>query len=220
MKKMKKMKKIIFLIAITIFCNYGINNFVQAEEQESEKIPVIEAQIEFEWINMEQVKRDEKINQYREIIFANESTERIKRKEFRNTYKDFLKDKEFKTHYRLITNDVKDTKEYNMAGFFSTFRGERILYMYGLQPKNDLRHAYYYNALGRLSYVDDMSENYPNYPYYSKQYRSNGKLAGVIYFESKDIQYTYAPDSKFKGVWYKDTMYDSKGKKLLTRTNW
>ena len=44
-------------------------------------------------------------------------------------------------------------------------------------------------------------------------------MSVVIYFESKDLQYTYAPDSNFKGVWYKDSMYDSKGKKILTRVD-
>ena len=196
----------------------------QTEQADStiteENTPVIEAKIEFEWVNMDQVKRDEKIEYYRNIVFNDETSKRIPKKEFRDMYKDFLKDSLFRTHYRLISNGAQETKEYNTAGFFRTFRGEPLLYAYALQPKDDLRHAYYYNAFGTLAYVDDMSENYPNYPYYSKQYRANGKLAGVIYFESKHLQYTYAPDSNFKGVWYKDSMYDSKGKKILTRTNW
>ena len=68
--------------------------------------------------------------------------------------------------------------------------------------------------------MDEMSENYPNFPYYSKQYRINGHLVGAIYFTDKDTQYTYEPDGKFKGVWYMDKMFDSKAKLIMTRTNW
>ena len=107
-----------------------------------------------------------------------------------------------------------------MAGFFKKFGGDNVLYSYALQPKEDMKHAYYYSALGHLAYVDNISDNYPNFPYYSKQYRANGKLAGAIYFESRDMQYTYDPKGKFKGVWYKEKMYDINGKEILSRTNW
>lgn len=92
--------------------------------------------------------------------------------------------------------------------------------MYAIKYNNTPEHVYYYNGLGTLRYVDEMSDNYPNYPYFSKQYRSNGKLAGAIYFVSKDLQYVYKPNGNFKGVWYRDKMFDSEAKLILTRTNW
>ena len=131
-----------------------------------------------------------------------------------------MKDENYRAHYRQISAGRKETAEENMSGFFTKFRGQEILYSYAIQPKKDLRHVYYYSAKGNLAYVDDISENYPNFPYHSKQYRSNGKLAGVIYFETRNIQYMYAPNGKFKGIWFKDKMYDANGKELMTRTNW
>lgn len=93
------------------------------------------------------------------------------------------------------------------------------MYMYGVQYKNDIYTTYYYDLMGNLRYIDKMSENYPNYPYYSHQYRINGELAGSIYFTSYDTQYVFK-NEKFKGVWFKDTMFDSKAKKIMTRTNY
>ena len=79
---------------------------------------------------------------------------------------------------------------------------------------------FYYDPYGRLRYVDVISENYPNFPYNSKQYKSNGKLVSAIYFTSKDMQYMYEPDGEFKGLWYKEKMYDRHGKQTVIRTNW
>ena len=86
--------------------------------------------------------------------------------------------------------------------------------------KKDLKTVYYYDALGNLRYVDKFSENYPNFPYMSKQYRVNGTLVSAIYFMDEDLQYMYNSDESFKGVWYKDKMYNIDGKQTLTRTNW
>lgn len=92
--------------------------------------------------------------------------------------------------------------------------------MYAIQYKNKPRTAYYYSGFGKLRYVDEISDNYPNFPYYSKQYRADGTLAGAIYFTSRDMQYIYEPDGKFKGVWFKEKMFDINAKQILTRTNW
>ena len=83
-----------------------------------------------------------------------------------------------------------------------------------------MKNAFYYDAFGRLRFVDVMEGNYPDFPYWSKQYTSNGKMISAIYFVSKDIQYMYEPDGEFQGVWYKDKMFNINAKQVLTRTNW
>ena len=72
----------------------------------------------------------------------------------------------------------------------------------------------------KVQYVDDISDNYPNYPYNSKQYRKNGELVSAIYFTSPDTQYMYKPNKEFKGLWYKEKMFDANGKQTVERTNW
>ena len=219
------MKKIGFTLTILAFlaCYSAViaqEEISTPETGNSETVTLLTGGIDFDWVNMEQIKRDEMIEHYRAEIFDNNEISKFNKKEFRSEYKNFLKDTNRMTHYRLAYNDVKETKDANLSSFFKKFKDQQILYMYAIQYKNNLNHAFYYDVLGRLQYVDYMSENYPNFPYYSVQYRSNGTIAGTIYFVSKDIQYTYNSDGVFKYLWYKSKMYDRKGKEIMTRTNW
>lgn len=204
------MKKFLTVLAIVLlgFCNSSF-----AEEQTT----TILTGVEFSWVNMTQVERDEAISLYRKEIFGTDDLVSVKRKTFRNSYKDVLKDSNYKANYRLISNGATESKDARLCGFFYK---DDILYMYAIQPNKNPKNIFYYTAFGRLAYVDTLSDNYPNFPYHSKQYRANGKLAGAIYFISKDLQYVYTPNGEFKGVWYKDKMFDEKGKQILTRNNW
>ena len=219
------MKKIGFTLAILAFlaCSSAVlaqEEVPEFETNNSETVTLLTGGVDFDWVNMAQVKRDEMIEHYRSEIFDNNEISKFNKKEFRSEYKNFLKDEDRMTHYRLAYYDVKETKDANLSSFFKSFKNQQILYMYAIQYKNNMNHAFYYDVLGRLQYVDYMSENYPNFPYYSVQYRSNGTIAGTIYFVSKDIQYTYNSDGEFKYLWYKSKMYDRKGKEIMTRTNW
>ena len=183
-------------------------------DEESNKI--ITANIVFDWLDIDQIDRDAVIAKYKSELFPQDTIYKYSKKEFRNNYKDFLKDSDYKRHYMLVSNDVKETNDENLCGFFR----RNILISYAIQYKNDLKTVYYYDAFGRLRYVDKFSENYPNFPYMSKQYRANGALVSAIYFISHDMQYMYNKDQSFKGAWYKDKMYDSHAKQVLTRNNW
>lgn len=178
---------------------------------------VLSGGVSFDWATKSQFERDENIEKVKNIIYSENFIKKYPKNEFKDTYKNFLKDADYKQHYQEILSGKKEDSNARFAGFFMA--DERILYMYGIQYKNDIYTTYYYDALGNLRYVDKMSENYPNYPYYSHQYRINGTLAGSIYFTKYDTQYVFN-NEKFKGVWFKDTMFNSKAKKILTRTNY
>lgn len=212
------MKKLLFTL-LFVFVSYTAN-YTYASENISQDTPVLAASIQYDWVNLAQAERDAKVKYFHERLFGDGNAVNLSRKEFRKLYKDFLKDEKTKTHYRLISNNVTESVDFNMSGFFRQYKSKPILYSYALQPKKDLKHIYYYSALGTLAYLDDIEGEYPNFPYISKQYRSNGKLAGVIYFETPDLQYVYKPNGEFKGLWFKDKMYDTKGKEILTRSNW
>ena len=94
------------------------------------------------------------------------------------------------------------------------------IYMYAIQDKNDVSKAYYYDALGNLKYVDFIYGEYPDYPYYSIQYKISGKPVSAIYFVSKDCQYLFNPDGEFEGVWYKHNLYNKESEIILTRTTY
>lgn len=200
------MKKILTILAI-IFIGLSVN---------AEDI-TLTGEAQFDWVDMTQVQRDSAIEQYREILFGNEAVQTYSKDEFKQKFKPFMKDADYKEHYRLAKMGQTETEDANLCAFF--FRSD-ILIIYAIQYKNNPRNVYYYNAYGRLQYVDDISENYPNFPYNSKQYRVSGKPVSAIYFTSHDIQYMYEPDGKFKGLWYKEKMYDKNGKQKVIRSNW
>lgn len=178
---------------------------------------VIQGQVNFDWLTKSQLERDENIESIRQTLYSQDVTQKFAKKEFRETYKDYLKDKNNKKHYMQVLSGVKHTETENLSGFFTL--KDKILYAYAIQYKNEPRTVYYYDTLGNLRYVDKLSDNYPNYPYYSHQYYANGKLVSSIYFTAYDTQYMYK-NGKFIGVWFKDTMFNSRAKKIMTRTNY
>ncbi len=213
------MKKII-LFALMTFLVFGLNTAnVFAEETptqpEAETI-TLQGKADFNWLDMTQIERDTIIQNYKNIIFENDTVYKYKRKDFKAMHSDFVKDKDFTAHYIEAQEGINETKTYRLSGFFHG----KLLVSYAIQYKNNPRTVYYYDAFGNLRFVDMISENYPNFPYWSKQYKIGGKLSSAIYFTSHDMQYMYKPDGNFRGVWFMDKMYDKNAKQILTRTNW
>lgn len=212
------MKKFIVLLCFLMLGKAALSADIQPVVNK-ENIPapiVLTGNLVFDWLDISQIDRDKVIENYKTELFGDELVLKYKKKDFRNEYKDFLKDKDYKRHYSLISQNVKETDDENLCGFY---KGS-LLISYAIQYKNDLKKIYYYDALGKLRYVDKLSDNYPNFPYFSKQYRANGTLVSAIYFISHDMQYMYNSDGSFKGAWYKDKMYDAHAKQILTRSNW
>ncbi len=157
-----------------------------------------------EWVEITQEARDQRIEEFKPGEFG--AIQGIDRK----------KDTDYRRHVALVAEGLLDTDKAKLCAFYKG----KMLYMYAIQYKADPRKAYYYSLFGKLYYFDDMSENYPNFPYSSRQYRANGKPVSYIHFYDSDTQYMYAPDGEFTGIWFKDKMYDREGKQILTRTNW
>ncbi len=212
------MKKIIILLSILMLGKAALSaDLPETIVKENTPAPIVlTGNLVFDWLDISQIDRDKVIEKYKTELFGDDVVYKFKKKDFRNEYKDFLKDKDYKRHYMLVSQNVKETNDENLCGFY---KGS-LLISYAIQYKNDLRTVYYYDALGKLRYVDKFSENYPNFPYMSKQYRANGTLVSAIYFMSHDMQYMYNSDGSFKGAWYKDKMYNAHAKQILTRSNW
>jgi len=227
------MKKLFISLLLLNFGLFGNNTYaeeISATETENSPIEVqtkqednnnpetitLTGEAVFDWLDICQLERDIIIENYKQIIFDEDTVYKYKKKDFKKKYQDFIKDLNNKTHYIEASNGITETNNYKLGGFFSG----NILISYAIQYKNNPRTAYYYDAFGRLKYVDTISDNYPNFPYWSKQYKANGKMISAIYFVSHDMQYMYEPDGKFQGVWYKDKRYTRDAKQDLTRTNW
>ncbi|MCI1273951.1 MAG: hypothetical protein LKG27_05920 [Clostridiaceae bacterium] len=195
------------------------NNVKTTAIEQEEKTPVLKLSATFDWANMTQVQRDEKVQAYYNKLFDTKKSSAMSKKEFKTQYKNFLKDENHREHYRQAKNGVTELEDSYLCAFYAK-KDKDLVIIYALQYKNDMKHAYYYDAYGNLRYVDVMSDEYPNFPYYSKQFYRNGKLISAIAFENRDTQYMYNPDGTFKGLWYKEKMFNQKGKQLITRTNW
>lgn len=212
------MKKIVFLLCILILGKAALSeDLQQTVVKENTPVPIVlTGNLIFDWLDISQIQRDEVIEKYKSELFDEDTVYKYAKKDFRNDYKDYLKDDDYKRHYMLVSNNVTETDSENLCGFYKG----KLLISYAVQYKNDLRTVYYYDAMGKLRYIDKFSQNYPNFPYMSKQYRANGTLVSAIYFMSHDMQYMYNDDGSFKGAWYKDKMYDRRAKQVLTRNNW
>lgn len=212
------MKKIVILLCILILGKAAwTEDLPQIIQTENTPAPIVlTGNLVFDWLDITQANRDAVIEKYKSQLFDEDTVYKYNKKEFKNEYQEFLKDKNYIKHYMLVKNNVKETDNENLCGFY---RGS-LLISYAIQYKNDLKTIYYYDAMGKLRYIDKFSDNYPQFPYMSKQYRANGTLVSAIYVISHDMQYMYNANGSFKGAWYKDKMYDRNAKQVLSRNNW
>ena len=199
------MLKKIFLILCLLIQTSAIANFND----------ILIADVTYDWINKTEVEKEAIIQEVKDIIFEQPIE---KQKDFRSQFKDMLKAKHYLENYRAASACYKEYKGNNISAFY--FKKMKSLYMYALQDKKDVSKAFYYDALGHLKYVDFIYGEYPDYPYYSIQYRITGTPVSAIYFASKDCQYLFTPKGDFEGVWYKHNLYNKKSEVILKRTTY
>lgn len=200
---------------------YSLDDVAPVQNEEVQVTNVnapLEATVSFDWLDIDLAQRENQIQHYKDLLFANNSSHiYFTKDEFKKEFAKYYKDKDFKLHYMLTNNGVTEDEDAKYCAFFYK---KKTLVLYAIQYKNAPNKAFYYTAFGGLRYTDLMSDEYPNFPYSSMQYDQKGQLKSAIYFASKDLQYMFGPDKEFQGIWYKDKMYDKNGKQVLTRTNW
>ncbi len=199
------MKKVLLLFLLLFLPAAGFANYND----------IYIADIQYDWINKSEVEKEAIISEVKDIIFE---TPIEKQKDFKEQFKDKLKDKNHLDNYYAASAGYKELGDYNLSAFY--YKKMKNIYMYALQDKKDVSKAYYYDALGKLRYVDFIYGEYPDFPYYSIQYRISGKPVSAIYFVSKDCQYLFKPDGEFEGVWYKHNLYNKESEIILTRTTY
>lgn len=219
---MKKILASLFLIFAFAGTSFGFEEiFVEEKppvaetEMNNEQKPAVE--VVFDWFDIPSDDKAKRVNEYREIIFGENSKINLSKEEFKKELSKYKKDTNFKHHYMLANNGVTEDEDAKYNPFYYK---NGTLVIYAIMYNNDIHHALYYNPYGKLYYVDITSDNYPDYPYYSMQYDRKGNLKSAIYFVSHDIQYMYNTQGDFIGVWYKDKMYNGDGKEISTREGW
>ena len=201
MKKLKYILTALFISQTIAFANFN---------------DIYVADIQYDWINKSEIEKETIVSEVRDIIFEDGEIKKIE--DFKSQLKDKLKDKNHSEHYFAASAGHKEINDYNISAFY--YKKQKHIYMYAIQDKKDVSKSYYYDALGKLRYVDFNYGEYPEYPYYTIQYSVSGKPISAIYNVSQDNQYLYEPDGVFKGVWYKHNLYDKHSKVILTRTQY
>ena len=214
------MKKIILSILLMVSFNFLLPSFAVEEiysldevEQpkveeikEVAKVEPLKIEVVFDWLDLTVAQREDNVEKYKNLLFENNSSRiYFTKDEFKKEFAQYYKDREFKLHYMLTNNGVTEDEDARYCAFYYK---KGTLVMYAIQYKNNPTKAFYYTAFGKLHYTDVMSDEYPNFPYTSMQYNRKG------------IQYMFGPEKEFQGIWYKDKMYDTNGKQVLTRSNW
>ena len=173
------------------------------------------ADIQYDWIDKNELAKEAMINEVHDIIFENPVEPKL---DLKTLFKDRLKDKNHLENYLAASAGYEEYKGNNISAFY--YKKMAHLYMYALQDKKDLTKSFYYDAMGTLRYIDFIVGEYPDYPYYSIQYRITGTPVSVLYFASEDCQYLFKPNGDFEGVWYKHKLYNKRNKVILTRTTY
>ena len=199
------MKKILTILSLLLLCPIVFANYND----------IYIADIQYDWIDKSVLEKEEIIKEVHDIIFAKPIEKQMSLKEL---FKDKLKDKNYRENYMAASAGYKEFMGNNISAFY--YKKSPYLYMYALQDKKDVTKSYYYDAMGHLRYIDFIDGDYPDYPYYSIQYRISGKPVSAIYFVSKDCQYLFTPEGEFEGVWYKHKLFNNKNKVILTRTTY
>ena len=200
------MKKLLMVLTL-LLCT---QTFVNANYND-----IYIADIQYDWIKKTEQEKDVLINEIHDIVFKNGIYE--KQKDLKKQLKDRVQDKEYRQHYLAASAGYEEFKDYNISAFY--FKNQKHIYMYALQEKKDITKTYYYDALGNLKFIDFIYGEYPEFPYYSVQYKTNGAPVSVIYFVTKDTQYVFTPDGTFTGLWYKHNMYGKNSKIISKRTS-
>ena len=193
---------------ITLICFIPISAFANFHD-------VFVADIQYDWINKSTVEKEAMINEIHDIIFAEKPEHR---KDLRSMFKDKLKDKNHIDNYLAAAAGYKEYKGNKISAFY--YKRMKNPFMYALQDKQDTSNAFYYDAMGTLRYVDFINGYYPDYPYYTIQYRISGTPVSAVYSISDDCQYLFKPNGEFEGVWYKHNLYNKKNKIILKRTTY
>ena len=206
------MKKIITALFMIFLLQTGFSavNALQIDDK-----PEPGAKSECRWVNLRQTERDAKIRYYKGMLFGNGLATSIDKETFKKEYRGRMLDIRNDKNYKLLADNVNETYDNFIEGYYKEYTDANVLQEYAIQPKNDVLHIFYYNADGTLAHMNDILGPYPNFPYVSRQYNKNGKLTRITYFDSKDTRYIYDGKGHFKGHWYKGELYNKWGCKAV-----
>lgn len=133
--------------------------------------------------------------------FSKDCAFKLETDEFKKMIKEHKKDNNYPENYYAAQSGYTSFKGNNLSAMFTPKMD--IMYLYAVQPQNNVRTTFYYNAIGHLKYIDFSYGNYPNYPYYARKYTKSGKLINTLYCPDEMTQIKFNKDGSTAEIWYK-----------------
>lgn len=177
------------------FENY---NFNKAEDY-SYTGDMYEPQAEsFDWLYLNNDERRNRVVEIFKIMFPKGYVTNFPKSYLKDKLKNYLKDKNHKIHYKAVCEGYTHYKDVDLQPF--VVQKTNFVYMYALQYTQTPQRTYYYDAAGRLKFVDFRYGDFPHYPFYTKKYDIKGKLIRAMYLKSPEIMYIFGEKGTFIGV--------------------
>ena len=114
------------------------------------------------------------------------------------------KDKQYPDRYYAAQTGYASYNNAYLSPMFT--KHINIMYMYGVQEKDNIRVVYYYNVFGSLQRLDFMYDKYPNYPYYSRKYKKSGNLINSEYYSDENTKIKFNTNGTQAEIWINDKL--------------
>lgn len=160
---------------------------------------------DFDWLFLTNIERKERVTNIFNTMFPKGYVTNFPKNLLKSKLSKYLKDTDYKIHYDAVCAGYTHYRDVNLQPFF--LGKSKYVYMYALQYDKAPQKTFYYDAMGRLKFVDFRYGGFPEYPFYTKKYAINGKLIRAMYLQSPDTMYIYSNKGSFIGVKYKSTIY-------------
>ena len=160
---------------------------------------------DFDWLFLTNIERKERVTNIFNTMFPKGYVTNFPKNLLKSKLSKYLKDTDYKIHYDAVCAGYTHYRDLNLQPFF--LGKSKYVYMYALQYDKAPQKTFYYDAMGRLKFVDFRYGGFPEYPFYTKKYAINGKLIRAMYLQSPDTMYIYSNKGSFIGVKYKSTIY-------------
>jgi len=161
--------------------------------------------VNFDWLYLSKEEKESRVTDVFNKMFPKGYVTNFPRGMLKTKLKNYLKDKDYKIHYDAVCAGYKLYNGISLEPFYLG-KSDNV-YMYAAKFNNEPLKTFYYDALGRLRFVDFTYGGYPQYPFYIKKYAINGKLIRAMYMKDEDTMYIYSNKGAFIGVKFKDTVY-------------
>lgn len=160
---------------------------------------------DFDWLFLTNVERKERVTNIFNTMFPKGYVTNFPKNLLKSKLSKYLKDADYKIHYDAVCAGYTHYRDVNLQPFF--LGKSKYVYMYALQYDKAPQKTFYYDAMGKLKFVDFRYGGFPEYPFYTKKYAINGKLIRAMYLQTPDTMYIYSNKGSFIGVKYQNTVY-------------